>query len=184
MDCHKAQTAIMQQIEKTIKPADARDLTKHILKCEDCRDLYLAMDEAAELPEAELTAAPDDFMQQVMAQVHQLPAYTTPVAARGQMGLRVLWGLSAVIFGVGLFFFLNPDLVYTLVNTYPAAAAIRDGLQAIGAFGANALEWIAQSAGTATFADMPSMSIGALVLVGVMGTLIYVLHRMEKGVQT
>ena len=77
MTCTNAQDNIMLYLEKRIKPFKAIALHRHINKCEDCRELFLAMDAAAN---TEPCAAPDGFTEMVMAKISSLPTHRQVLA--------------------------------------------------------------------------------------------------------
>ena len=203
MDCKQAEFFMMQHMEKTIKPADARDLAKHILACETCRESYLMFDECVEFMEAaetaegfELTEAPKGFTESVMTKVCALEASDKaavylktsnavqisfePETGGGQVVLRVLWGLSAIILGIGLLFIYNPPWLEALAGSYPVVDSINNVLIAVGGFFNRTFDWIAQDA---SIIAADNLSIFALLFVAVMGTLLYVLHNGEKSAQ-
>ena len=51
MDCQKAELAMMQYMEKNILPQTAHELARHVLSCENCREEFLALDEAIDFME-------------------------------------------------------------------------------------------------------------------------------------
>jgi len=70
MTCDKAQNAVMLYHEKRLRPIKAMALHRHIRKCEDCRQFFLAF------TDCELVEAPEGFTEAVMAKVMALPAHT------------------------------------------------------------------------------------------------------------
>jgi hypothetical protein len=138
----------MQHFDKKIKPKNAQQLAKHILICEKCRELYLAMDEAAE---AVLSDAPENFTESVMAAVREIPKKSETYA------LRFVWGISALIIGIGLFF--TQDLNYFANIFSPAIEKI------VSVFDFQV--------------SIDGLGLTALLLVAVMGILLYVLHNEE-----
>jgi hypothetical protein len=153
MDCEKYESFIMQHFEKTIQPADAQKLAKHVLACEGCRDLYLAMDIANE---GVVSEAPEGFTEAVMVKIREEDVYSQG------MTLRVVWGLCALLLGVGLLLF--PEGV--LSAFYSFVEVINTGAENTAQLGHSL---------SAEF-----FGITALLFVAVMGTLLYVLHSGEK----
>ena len=186
MDCNQAELFIMQHFEKTIKPVNASSLAKHVLTCEVCRMLYLTFDEAMDCV-GELEDAPDNFVESVMTRVMAEEAHSrvvtivTETNSGGSFVLRILWGFSAVLLGIGLLFALNPDLLYTLVGEYPMVASVANALYSINVVFVNAAEWVAQES---NMVSMENLGVASLLLVAVMGTLLYVLHSGESDVKT
>jgi len=180
MDCKKADLAMMQHMEKSIKPADARDLAQHILCCEQCREYFLAFDEAMEcLTDAHPVEAPADFTESVMIQVRKLPVYTKQSRVSLPINIiQVLWGLSAILLGVGLLFILNPEWL----NAYPAVAEIINVLGVVPRFFGDRLDGFLQV--FTAQADMPNINVVALIFAVMVGVLLIVLHRSEKSVNT
>jgi len=198
MDCQKAEILIMQHFEKTIKPANASKLAKHVLTCELCRELYVTLDEAmdfANTTNEELTPAPESFTNSVMAMVRAEEPYAKAVLvtaeAASQMEvtitkpetggviLRIIWGFSAILLGVVMLFIFDPDLFYSVAGGYPIMEILADGLASAALFFDNAADWFIQGASFSA----EYMGITALLFVAVMGTLLFVLHSGEK-VQT
>jgi len=169
MDCPKAELAMMHYVEKTLKPADARDLATHILQCEPCRTLYLLMDQAAELLTAPaLNEAPIHFTAQVMARIE---AEAVTPAETVSAGLRILWGLSGIVMGVALLFAFNPqwEVVMALQNALASAAVIFN----------DALAWVNQIYVSEALINS-GIGIVALVFAVVIAGLLYGLHRGEN----
>jgi len=173
MDCNQAQLAMMEHMEKTIHPARARDLTKHVLVCESCREYYIGFDMALEvLDDAELSTPPVDFTQRVMLEVCKLPAHSKPIA----LYLRILWGLGAIFLGIGLLFAFNPDWLTALADSSPIVASIINAMYTAREFVSG---WLAEI-------PMPNQGTGlsalniAIVFVVTIGALLLILHRSEK----
>jgi len=186
MDCKQSEIFMMQHFEKTIKPANASRLAKHVLICEPCRELYLTLDEAMECANAEeFSKAPESFTESVMAMVRAEELYSKVVAvtvtadseAGGQIILRIIWSISAILLGIGLLFMLNPDMLSALMEAYPVMETVVNVFYSAGVFISNVGERIAQS-GISFSAD--NLGVTALLFVAVMGTLLYVLHSGEK----
>lgn len=174
MNCDKAQLAMMEHMEKTIHPERARDLTKHILTCESCREYYIGFDMALDvLQDAELSAPPVDFTQNVMAQVRKQPVHSKPVA----MYLRVLWGFGAIFLGIALLFAFNPEWLSALTEASPAVYAVINALNAVQVFFSEIIARV--SASVADSAGLSMFNI-AIVFVVTIGVLLLVLHRSEK----
>lgn len=175
MDCNQSELYMMQHFEKTIEPKNAKALAEHVLTCDSCRELYLTMDEA--MDGFELVAAPDNFTESVMGKVRELPVYSKPAVAISSGGvsivLRILWGISAIMLGVGLFFIFNPDLFTALAGSYSAMESVINALSGVGTAMVGAFEWLAQVSDPAAAGNL---SIIALLFVAVTGSLLYVLH--------
>jgi len=141
----------MQHFDKTIKPKNSQRLAKHILTCEKCRKLYILMDEATETT---LTEAPETITKSVMEAVRKIPV----IKADEQIALRIIWGLSALVMGILLFFvkdlsyFSNISLppIDSIVNTFDFTVSVN------------------------------SMGFSALLLATMMAVLLYVLHNEEQ----
>jgi hypothetical protein len=178
MDCRKAETAVMRHIEKLLQPAEARDLTTHILKCENCRALYLMMDESADIftaPAESFHEAPAaDFTQRVMALVHADETETEKVTA-GDMVLRVLWSLGGVAVGVLMLLVMNPD--------WAASIALQNAFGYAGMYMEELTAWLSRSE-VLHVAINSSLGIAALIFAGLIGGLLYGLHRGEDTART
>jgi len=173
MDCNQAQLAMMEHMEKTIHPARARDLTKHILVCETCRDYYIGFDVALEvLGDAELSTPPADFTQNVMLEVCKLPAHSKPIP----MYLRVLWGLGAIFLGIGLLFAFNPEWLTALTESSPVVAGIINTMYVTRGF---VSDWLSEITVASSGTGFSALNI-AIVFVVAIGALLLVLHRSEK----
>ena len=180
MDCNQAELAMMAHMEKTIHPAQARDLAQHVLSCETCREYYIGFDMALEvLDDAELSQPPADFTSNVMTQVRKLPAYSKPEpVASANVSLRILWGLSAIFLGVGLLFAFNPEWLQALTAAYPAVDNVLNAMGTAWLFVAELREgFVSVSYGAgAGF----SLFNAALAFVVVVGALLLILQRSEK----
>jgi len=170
----------MEHMEKTIQPARAHDLARHVLSCETCREYFIGFDMALEvLDDAELGTPPADFTGAVMAQVRKLPAHTKPEPS-ASIAIRVLWGLGAIILGVGLLLAFNPDWLSALAEASPIVYGIIGAVGTTGQFLTEAMERIVSTNRTAGTATGLSMFNAALIFVVVMGALLLVLQRSEK----
>ena len=180
MDCNQAEHAMMEHMEKTIQPARARDLAQHVLGCENCREYYVGLDMAFEvLGDAELSAPPADFTQTVMAQVRKLPAHTPPEPS-ASVAMHILWGLGAIILGVGLLLAFNPDWLAALAAAFPVVYATINAVSTAGQFAINHLERLVSSNQAANATGGLSPFNVALIFVVVVGILLVVLQRTEK----
>ena len=178
MDCSQAEFAMMEHMEQTIKPQRAANLAKHLLSCEACREYYMGIDMAMEvLEDTELSAPPEGFTQAVMAQVKQLPAYEPPAPVPTiSTALRVLWGLSAIVIGVGLLLVFNPDLLAAVMAT-PFVANIVSAVSTVWQFAAGLFEGIPGQVG---YSGGLSLFNVALAFAGVIVVLLIVLQISEK----
>ena len=163
MDCKQADLFFMQYGENTIEPSDAKNLTKHLLVCNRCRESFVAFDIC--LDETPIIEAPDDFTQNVMARVEELNASKFVWA-------RVFIGLAAIFSGVFLFAFLNFGYpgdffgtLFELVQYYSAAFM-------------PFFEGISLSLGSSA-----QFSIFTFLFVPVLSVLLFVLHSGEKNVE-
>ena len=174
MDCNQAELAMMAHMEKTIQPAQAQDLAQHILKCQDCQEYYIGFDMAMDvLNDTELSAAPPDFTQAVMAQVHKLPAHTKPEPVVISVSLRILWGLSAIALGIGLLFAFNPEWL----ASFAVMDGILNGVGAIAQYVTGLVENLAPGYRSASGLTALNASV---LFVAVIGVLLVVLQRSEK----
>lgn len=177
MDCKQAEIFIMQHFEKKIAPENARALVSHVLTCEGCRENYLALDEAFEFADGgELIAAPKNFTEKIMAAV-RAEAVAAKASQKNSLPLvyRIIWGAAAVLFGIALYFALNPAAFYSLPA--PVVDGVLNLRDAFGNFAARAAEWSAAHEFSFS-ADI--FGVTALFFVAVMGTLLFVLHSGEK----
>jgi hypothetical protein len=185
MDCPKAETAMMHYIEKTLNPAAARDLARHVMRCEPCRELYMTMDIAAEMLDSPPAEAPEGFTESVMGRVMAFAAHPAeepqtesvgspigPVAAtpRNTM-LRILWGLSGIALGYVLLLVLNPH--------WAASVAVQNGLHSVTVFLNDIIAWLARTDITQALINS-GLGIVALVFAGLIAALLYGLHRGES----
>jgi len=175
MNCKQAEIAMMEQMEKTIQPARAKDLAQHVLDCENCREYYIGFDMALDvLSEPELNIAPANFTQNVMAKVREMPVHSPPIC----LTLRILWGMGAIFLGVALLFAFNPEWLTALTTASPAVSSILAAMESASTFATETVAgWVSayQGMGSITLLHM------AIVFVGIMGGLLVVLQRQEKG---
>ena len=175
MDCNKAETAMMQFLEKRVKPRMAAALARHVLQCDGCREMFIAMDEASEV---ELTDAPSGFTEAVMAKVAALPAEASRKSAtpKADIFIRVAWGVSAILLGVCLAFLYNPNLLGDLISAFPPLGSVIELINDAYLFLLNALEGVWQSGSSFTMAD----GIPALLFVLMIGALLFILQSTDK----
>jgi len=181
MDCNKSQIAIMQYLEKKIEPLEAQTLVKHILMCEECRELYLLLDESQELLEtteskAEATEVPVpvDFVANVMEMVRKEPKYAKlpPVSIE----LKILWAISAVMMTIAMLVHFDPPWFTNIIASFPSVATIHEFFINIG----NSMTGtVSQFFQNVELQDSNVMSLWAMMFVLVISTLLFVLHREE-----
>jgi hypothetical protein len=182
MNCSGAEVAIMQHMEKIISASDAKELAAHVLECERCREYYLAFDETMEYAasaEAKWYEAPANFSAAVMAKVNAFVSPKPAVEAirrKGRLTLYILWGISAVLFGVALFFAFNPELFTNLANSYQLFSIIESALTNIRAI----IGQITESAMRNTSFVESGFGIAALLFTLLLGALLFVLHKEQE----
>ena len=172
MDCKQADLFIMQYGETSLKPSDAKDLSKHLLVCGDCRESFLAFDIC--LDETPIVEAPAEFMQNVMARV-RAEASVLPKSEKNSAPLlssrfiQAAIGFGAILAGVLLFVALNfgysGDFFGTLselVQYYGMAF-----MQFIEGFSIN-------------LGGSENFGLFTFVFVPVLSLLLFVLHSSEK----
>ena len=121
MDCKQSEIAMMQHIEKTIKPKTAKELAEHLLTCKPCREYFMLFDEMAEYSEDssfEILTPANDFTQSVMAKVNDIKIETKGISVLS----KVFWGISAILMGVVFYLVANPELMLTFDFTFPSLA--------------------------------------------------------------
>jgi len=177
MDCKQSEIAMMQHMENTITPQTAKDLAKHVLSCKNCREYYIAFDEAMEFSLDEnfaMVEAPTDLTKNIMNAIKKDPLYTQS----GQKLLHVLWGFSAILMGIGIYLVFNPMLLAELAG-YPIVSAINNTLTNLGQGFANALQPLVMDA---TLNN--SLGIAALFFACMLGGLLTVLYQGERSINT
>ena len=180
MDCIQAELAMMEHLEKTIQPAQARDLAQHVMHCEPCREYYIGLDMALDvLNDEELSTPSEHFTQNIMAQVRRLPAHTLP-EPHATPAMRVMWGLGAIILGVSLLFAFNPEWWQAVTAASPVLDGILAALSSARLFAAEMLEGlISTQQGAATIVGLPVFNV-AIIFVFVVGALLMALQHSEK----
>ncbi len=173
MDCNKADEAMLQYMEKTISPANAKALAIHLLSCESCREYFTALDmtiEALDVGEVEITEAPPGFTSGVMAKVVELPAYKKRKRAvyNTNLIMRIVGGVCSIIMGIAVMITSGGVSVPALDGIFPAIKEWADGL----ANGNSFLSLI--------LSNGPSLSIAALVFAAVILMILVVLQRSER----
>lgn len=168
MKCKRFEDLMLRHFEKTITPEDARELTKHVLLCAPCRELYLAMDEAGELA-ADTDGLRDDFTARVMTAVRA----EKPHSPAQSFAPRIFAAVNMLLFGIGFLFALNPDLLHAL--PHPIVDRLLYALTSVGAFLITSAERLSQ-----TGSSFSLYGATALFIVAVTGTLLFVLHSGEK----
>jgi hypothetical protein len=169
MDCKKADIALLQYAEKTIKPAAASALAKHVLTCENCRELFLAFDEAIESAGSLTDEAPAGFTENVMKEIHKLPPHIKiKDTLVSDTIMRVFSGVCALLMGFGLLLAETP-----LSNMFTAAGGMIQ----------NSIHWFLYAGsqlGATASAAFPSLAISALFFLCIVGAALAVLLRNEK----
>ena len=185
MDCKQSEIAMMQHMEKTITPADAKKLAEHVLICETCREYYLAFDEMMEsiTEDFEIVSPPEGFTSAVMAKVYEIEETAEkPAVVRifdGQFFMKVFWTISAVLMGVGSYFIFNPDVLSEISAVYPAVEGFVYALSMFGQQVGQGVQGLVQiDIGTGS-----SLSVVALFFALMLGGLLTVLHREESGIK-
>ncbi|MCL2398834.1 MAG: hypothetical protein FWC91_03700 [Defluviitaleaceae bacterium] len=115
MTCDKAQDSIMLYVEKRVSPLKALALHRHIYTCENCREMFLAMDAASEMDFEieEDFEVPECFEEEVMAKIYAMPSHK-PVVKEEKTKinwLRLLGCLYALILATGWGVLYNTELV-------------------------------------------------------------------------
>ncbi|MCL2287059.1 MAG: hypothetical protein FWC32_11945 [Firmicutes bacterium] len=180
--CAKAEIAMLSHMEGTLSSEDAQILAQHVEKCELCREYYLAFDEVMEYAasdEADWQEAPANFTATVMAEVNKMSLYTKPaveaIRRKGMATLHILWGVSAILLGVALFFAFNPQHLATLTSSYP----IFDNIAVFLAGAATPLDQVLYST-MQNHTIESSLGIAALLFVLILGSLLVVLHKQQE----
>lgn len=196
MDCNKAGEAMMQYMDKLIKPRKAAALARHVLKCERCRDEFMAFDAAmdylapateadtAAMPVPVLTEAPEGFTDAVMAKVRLLPVYQAAThVTRADIVMRVLWGLCAVLLGFGLIVMSHPEAVASVMSAHPWMVTVSGAIDTAAQFISIKFEQLrlaGSQAGTQTTLTLTGASYLSLAFVGMLASLLVVLRRGEN----
>jgi len=164
MDCSKAGEAMMKYADKKIMPAVSAELASHVLKCESCREYFLALDEALEI---EIVEAPDNFTSSVTAKVMKLPAYKQESVSRSDVIVRVFWGISAVLLGATFYLMYNVETVTEFLVRNPGVSS---AINFVGGIFRYLTDLLQQS----IFVDGYGISLGAGAASGVI-TLLFTL---------
>ena len=137
MKCSDSQNFIMLYYEKRISSLKSLALHRHINKCGDCRELFLAMDEVSGLDVVEY--ASEGFVDSVMAKVLELPAYElkSEKAATSTDWLRVMGCAYAVLLAIGFSVLYNADMSGTGIQIGGYAEALLATLAGMGTMAAS-----------------------------------------------
>jgi len=178
--CKQIDNLLLKHIEKTLSTDEARRLAKHVLECENCREYYLAFDEAAEYAETmEMHEAPANFTSNVMLAVSQIPQ---PIAVRKSIAQKVelalTWGLSLLLLTIIVFLAYNPDYLMSLANVYPIIASVVSVMLIARDFFVDMGQWLVQQA--ALYGSENILGIAALVFMLISGSLLFVLQKEEE----
>ncbi len=182
MDCEKAQTAMMQYMDKRIKPARAALLARHLMRCESCREYFLAFDAAMEADLSAGTEAPAGFTEAVMVKVRMMPVYEKNAVTAADIAIRIIGGICAVLLGVMLGVMANREAVADFLAQNPGLSAFTAGLRnvtdAIGGFFDRFLSSAAQLGTGAT--ALPGGTVALLLFVVILAATLFVVYRGEK----
>ena len=184
MNCDFAETLIMKHMECTITEDESKALYAHTLECENCKEYYLAFDEVMEFAANDNTLwieAPVNFTANVMAEVTKAPIYAKAAQpevekARSQMMFHILWGVSAIMLGVALFFVYNPAHFDGLIERLPALASASAWVSSVWAAISGGMDRVMQNNMTIE----SNLGVTALLIVLIIASLLVALHRSEK----
>jgi len=179
MNCELAEILVMKHMEQTILPGEKEVLHTHMTECDSCREYYLAFDEVLEYAANENTLwieTPANFTANVMGEIKKAQPALENEKVRSSIGLHILWGASAILLGVALFFMYNPAYFTNLTELFPTLANISAWVARVWAAIARTMDSILQSQQTIE----TSIGVTALAMVLVMAILLVVLHRSEK----
>ena len=115
MDCSNAQNSMMLYLEKRIAPLQSVALHRHVNNCEDCREMFLALDTTADDIEAGIETlaaiAPENFTKSVMKKISGLPARERLSASPSTDWLRLVGCVYALSLAILLGVFYNTNLI-------------------------------------------------------------------------
>lgn len=190
MDCDRAQTAMMQYMDKQIKPAEAASLARHVLKCESCRESFLLFDAAMDVSSDEawaVTEAPAGFTEAVMEKVRLLPAHRPVSVAKREtqhgkdtVASRVILGLCAILLGAALLLTYNYDTLSVSLADNTVFIAVSGALNAAARFLESSFNSFIQAASTQVPGMISEVSYMSLALVLMSGAILIVMQRGEK----
>ena len=180
MDCKQADKLIMQYGDNSLEPDDAKNLTKHLLICEHCREGFVAFDIC--LDETMEMEAPVDFTQNVMLRIKDmkaakalLPQPSTQLKGLGFTAgpVQAAVGICAILLGALLFVALNFDYADGFFGSLLALVQYY-GIAVIPLF-----ESI-----SASLSASAHFSQFTFVFVPVLSVLLFVLHSTEKDISS
>jgi hypothetical protein len=177
MDCNKAAEAMLQYMEKTIKPVDAKALALHLLDCESCREYFTALDmtlDALDEGAVEFFEAPAGFTEAVMEKVNELPVYheKKKEAFNYKLFIRIAGGVSTVLMGLAL--------IITSVLTSGGDGLFSSLSQWAGGLMARLTQAGAGEMGS-FLSNVPVLGVSALVIAGIISLLLLALQRGDQG---
>jgi len=170
----------MEYHEKRIKPFKSVTLYWHINQCEECRELFLAMNKASEIEVTPMAAHPvEGFTEAVMAKISALPASEHPTlpersAAKTSVDwMRLAGCLYALLLAAGLGILYNTELIqlpYPSLGTWEWADVFLGSLAQTG-----------QSAAVYTANAVGGFGNHVLAIAVVLGlTLVFMVHREKS----
>jgi len=121
MDCRYAEKLMMKYMDGEISEEEARELNKHILVCENCREEFFVYDRMiteAEAVSAEEITAPEGFEEAVMMKIR---AEKTPVYgySKNDKIRAACVGTCGLFFAVSYFLVINQQAVISKMYRYP-----------------------------------------------------------------
>jgi len=183
MNCNKAETLMLKQAENVLSTAEATDLAQHVQTCDTCREYYFAFIDVVEnFSEQDMHEAPAGFTASVMSQISTSTQTSEKFAQQtSRLALRIIWGITAIIFGAAMFFAYNPGQLTRLANAYPAINIVTDALYTF---------WISLGAMFGQFVQNmgeggidSGLGTAALGFVVILSILLVVLHKDEEAVK-
>jgi hypothetical protein len=109
---------MMKYMDKTITELEAKNLNKHILSCDGCRESFMIYDSiASDLSSVPSAEVPDGFTARVMSAVAALPNYTGECASRVMYGV---WGVVGFFVAVGALLIFFRDWILQAMGANPA----------------------------------------------------------------
>jgi len=183
MNCNKAEILMLKQAENVLSTDEATDLAQHVQNCDACREYYFAFIDVVEnFSENDMHEAPSGFTVSVMSQISASKRTRERFARQtSRLALRIIWGITAIIFGAAMFFAYNPDQLTRLANAYPAINTVADALYTFWVSLGTMFGQFVQNMGEGSIDS--SLGTAALGFVIILSILLVVLHKDEEAVK-
>jgi len=183
MDCEKAGSLMMKYMDGVLTDVEALSLNHHMQTCGHCLEDFMAYDSIINgFSEMTLSEPPEDFENNVMAIIRQLPEAELKPASKQLYGI---WGVFSVLLGLGIILDMFKDSLLSWMSQYPQFEPLLN-IYTSSSDAVNGISIQVSAALSQAFTYMSqagaSLSYVALMLFIVLAAAQVVIYRRERAV--